>query len=1047
MKTKRLAEMKGPISWMAKNRVAPNLMMVFLLLGGLIMSMNIKQEVFPEFDLDVATISVDYSGASPEEVEQGIVLAVEEAIRGIEGVKELTATVGEGNGTINAELEEGSDQQKIYQEIKQEIDRITTFPEDAELPQVSLVTHMREVLSLDIFGDVSEMVLRQAVENVRERLLQSPDITQVELLGARDYEISVEVPQENLRAYGLTLAGVAEAIDNASTELPGGAIDTSGGDILLRVKDRRDWASEFARIPIVTTSDGSVVYLEDIATVREAFRDSDHYGFYDGSRSISVGVYRVGKQTPMGVSIATREAMKEIERDLPAGIEWRISRDMSEVYQERLDLLLKNAFFGLMLVLVVLGLFLEFRVAFWVTMGIPTAFLGSLLFLPGMGVSINMISMFAYIIALGIVVDDAIVAGENIYEYQQKGMSFIKASILGAKDVAVPITYSILTNVVAFLPLCLIPGVMGKIWKVIPLVVVTVFLLSWVESLLILPSHLAKEHKASDGRLRRLIKRRQDAFTRLVERFNKRVYGGFLELCLRFRGLTVAIGLACLFVVFSYVMSGRIGLILMPRVESDTAEVSAVLPVGSPLDRMKSVQNKLTVAMDKVARENGGDRLLKGVFVRINENEVEVRAYLTSPELRDLSTAQVNRLWREKVGTIAGLESLRFTSDGRGPGSGAALTVELSHTDINVLEKASHDLARQLEGFPNVKDIDDGYTPGKQQIDFSIKPEGQSLGLTSREVARQVRSAFNGAEALRQQRGRNEVTVRVRLPEKERKNEYYLENLMIRIPSGGFVPLMEIADLKRGRAYTTISRRDARRTVSVSANVEPLGETSRIKAAVSDSILPDLARKYPGLTSGYQGRQADMSESLMSLITGFTLSMLTIYFLLAIPFGSYTQPLIVMTAIPFGILGSTLGHLLMGYNISLMSMMGVVALAGVVVNDSLVLIDFANKKRQEGLTPGHAIRLAGLRRFRPIVLTTLTTFGGLAPMIFETSRQARFMIPMAISLGFGILFATVITLVLVPCLYLLLEDFHGLREGKSKKAAALADLHVSQKMP
>jgi multidrug efflux pump subunit AcrB len=676
-------------------------------------------------------------------------------------------------------------------------------------------------------------------------------------------------------------------------------------------------------------------------------------------------------------------------------------------------------------------------------MGIPTAFLGSLLFLPGMDVSINMISMFAYIIALGIVVDDAIVAGENIYEYQEQGMSFKKAAILGAKDVAVPITYSILTNVVAFLPLSLIPGVMGKIWKVIPMVVVTVFLLSWVESLLILPSHLAKENKHSLGRLRRFYQKKQDAFTRLVERFTQRGYGGFLELCLRFRGVTLAVGLAALFVVASYVMSGRIGLILMPRVESDTAEVSAVLPVGSPLSRIESVRKKLTAAMDEVASENSSDHLLKGIFSRINENEVEVRAYLTSPEVRDISTAEVNRLWRKKVGAIAGLESLRFTSDGRGPGSGAALTVELAHSDINVLERASGDLADQLEGFPNVKDIDDGYTPGKQQIDFSIKPEGQSLGLTSKEVARQVRSAFNGAEALRQQRGRNEVTVRVRLPEKERKSEYYLENLMIRTPSGGFVPLLEIADLKRGRAYTTITRRDGRRTVSVSANVEPIGETSRIEAALSDDILPVLAKKYPGLAYGYQGRQADMSESLASLITGFTLAMLSIYFLLAIPFGSYTQPLIVMLAIPFGILGATLGHLIMGYNISLMSMMGVLALAGVVVNDSLVLIDFANKKRQQGVTPGHAIRMAGLRRFRPIVLTTLTTFGGLAPMIFETSRQARFMIPMAISLGFGILFATVITLVLVPCFYLLLEDLHGLRKAKIRKTEALAEQNMS----
>jgi multidrug efflux pump subunit AcrB len=389
-----------------------------------------------------------------------------------------------------------------------------------------------------------------------------------------------------------------------------------------------------------------------------------------------------------------------------------------------------------------------------------------------------------------------------------------------------------------------------------------------------------------------------------------------------------------------------------------------------------------------------------------------------------LNTAEVTRLWREKLGPVVGLESLRFESDGGGPGSGAALTVELSHSDIHVLDQASAALAEGLAGFSNVKDIDDGYTPGKQQLDYSIKPEGQSLGLTSAEVARQVRNAFSGAEALSQQRGRNEVTVRVRLPENERTSEYHVEHLMIHTPAGIFVPLAEIAIVERGRAYTSISRRDARRTVTVSANVEPMGETGQVQAALNSTLLPELARKYPGLTYGYQGRQADMKESMQSLIGGFVLSMLAIYFLLAIPFRSYSQPLIVMIAIPFGIVGAVLGHLLMGYNLSLMSMMGIVALAGVVVNDSLVFIDYANRQRRDGTGAVEAIRISGLRRFRPIILTTLTTFGGLAPMIFETSRQARFMIPMALSLGFGILFATVITLILVPCLYLLIEDIH-----------------------
>ncbi|BBO67665.1 multidrug resistance protein [Desulfosarcina alkanivorans] len=1021
---RRFSQIRGPISWMVHNRVTPNLLMIFLLLGGLFMTTRIKQEVFPEFDLDMVTVSVGYSGASPEEVEQGIILAVEEAIRAIDGVKEMTAAAVEGNGTVAAELEEGADQQTVYQEIQQEIDRITTFPEDADEPDVSLATHLREVLTIDLYGDVSEMALRETADKVRDRLLQNSGITQVDLAGARDYEILVEVPQDRLRAYGLTLADIAAAINNASTEIPGGSVDTAGGDILLRIKDRRDWAVEFARIPMVTTADGSVVYLEDIAAVREDFEDSDKSAAYDGHRAIGIDVYRVGDQTPMGVAGAVRRAMSEIERDLPAGIGWHISHDMSDVYRQRLELLLKNAFMGLVLVLAVLGLFLEFRLAFWVTMGIPTAFLGSLLFLPVVGVSINMISMFAFIVALGIVVDDAIVAGENIYAYQQQGMGFARAAVFGARDVAMPIAFSILTNVVAFLPLFFIPGTMGKIWKVIPLVVITVFLISWVESLLILPGHLAHIKRRQTGRPTTRLHRWQQGFTRNVARFIDRIYGPFLDLCLRWRTLTVAIGLAVLVVVLSYALSGRIGMILMPRVESDQADVTAVLPVGSPMDKVRAVRDRLSAAMTAVAAENGGDRLLKGVFSRIEENQVEVSAYLTDAGVRPLNTGDVTRLWREKLGPVVGLESLLFESDGGGPGSGAALTVELSHSDIHVLDQASAALAERLAGFSSVKDIDDGYTPGKQQLDFSIRPEGQSLGLTSAEVARQVRNAFSGAEALSQQRGRNEVTVRVRLPESERTSEYHVEHLMIRTPAGPFVPLAEIANVERGRAYTTISRRDARRTVTVSANVEPIGETGQVQAALNSTILPELARDYPGLAYGYQGRQADMKESLQSLLGGFALAMLAVYFLLAIPFRSYSQPLIVMIAIPFGIVGAVLGHLLMGYNLSVMSMMGIVALSGVVVNDSLVLIDYANRQRREGAGLHEAIRVAGLRRFRPIVLTTLTTFGGLAPMIFEASRQARFMIPMALSLGFGILFATVITLILVPCLYLLIEDVH-----------------------
>jgi multidrug efflux pump subunit AcrB len=483
--------------------------------------------------------------------------------------------------------------------------------------------------------------------------------------------------------------------------------------------------------------------------------------------------------------------------------------------------------------------------------------------------------------------------------------------------------------------------------------------------------------------------------------------------------------LAVLIVILGYVISGRIGMILMPRVESDVSFVTATLPYGSPISKVEKICQQLVEAAEQTAEANGGEELAKGILALIDENVIEVAVYLTDADIRPISTTELTQLWRQRVGAIPGLESLRFEADRGGPGRGAALTVELSHRDIEVLDRASEALAVALADFAGVKDIDDGYTPGKRQLDYSLTDEGHSLGLTQRALARQLRNAFYGAEAVRQQRGRNEIRVKVRLPREQRVRQYDLEELLIRTPQGRDVPLAQIARVEPGHAYTAINRRNGRRTVTVTANVEPMSHTSQVQATLESDVLPALARRFPGLSYGWEGRQQDMMESTASLFNGLFLALFAIYALLAIPFRSYYQPIVVMIAIPFGIVGAVLGHILMGYALSLLSMMGIVALCGVVVNDSLVLIDYANRQRRAGASPFEAIHQAGGRRFRPILLTTLTTFGGLSPMIFETSRQARFMIPMAISLGFGILFATSITLLIVPCLYLMAEDVRG----------------------
>ncbi|MBN1826127.1 MAG: efflux RND transporter permease subunit [Candidatus Eisenbacteria bacterium] len=1015
-------EQRGPIAWMAKNHVTANILMIVFLVGGLFTTSRIKQEVFPDFDLDLVTVTIAYPGASPEEVEQGIVLVVEEAIRGISEIKEVTAVAREGAGTITAELQTGVNAQKAYQEIDQEVARIVTFPLDAEEPRVSLVTRRRLVTQLTLYGDVDEWVLREISEETRDRLLALPGITQVDLAGVRDYEIHAEISREELRAYGLSLDGVARILSEAALELPGGSVKTEGGEILLRVKERRDWAREFAELPVITTPGGGVVRLGDIATVREGFEEANRERRFEGFPCVDLEIYRVGDQTPLGVAAAVHEAMEDLTAGLPPGVNLSVTEDRSEIYGQRLHLLLRNAFLGLILVLVVLGLFLELRLAFWVTMGIPVSFLGGLLFLPGLGVTINMISMFAFIVALGIVVDDAIVAGENIYEYRRKGMNFLDAAIRGAREVAMPISFSILTNIVAFLPLALIPGVMGKIWITIPIVVITVFLVSWVEALFILPAHLAYSPPEGYGKVMRRIERWQRSFAARVDRFIHGRYAPFLDWTLHHRRITVAIGLAVLLLVLSYVKSGRMGMVLMPKVESDYAIATAVLPYGTPMDRAREVRDRMQKAARRVIDAHGGERLAEGVLGDIEENRVEVTVYLTDPDVRPLGTSAFSSFWREETGQIPGLEMLRFESDRGGPGSGASLTVELAHRDIDALDRASTDLAARLDEFAYTKDIDDGYSPGKEQLDFRIRPEGRALGLNADDVARQVRSAFYGSQAIRQQRGRNEVRVLVRLPEEQRTRESDVEKLMVRTPAGIWVPLMEIADVERGRAYTTITRRNGRRTVQVTCNVEPFEKTSTVQADLDRETLPALAKDHPGLQYAYEGRQADMKESMSSLVGGFALALLAAYALLAIPFRSYTQPLVVMISIPFGIVGAVIGHYIMGYSLSVMSMMGIVALSGVVINDSLVLIDKANRLRSEGVPKVEAIHQAGVRRFRPILLTTLTTFGGLSPMIFETSRQARFMIPMALSLGYGILFATGITLVLVPSLYLLVEE-------------------------
>jgi len=1026
----------GAIAWMARNPVAANLLMIFLIAGGLVLGSRVKQEVFPEFTIDMVVVTVPYPGASPEEVEQGIVLAVEDAVSGLDGVKRVTSSSGEGFGSVMVELLLGADLGRAQQDVQTAVDSIVSFPEEAERPRVQLISTKNRVVSLALAGDFDERVLRDRAEEIRASLIAEDGITQVELKFIRPLEVAVEIPDEQLRAYGLTLDAVASAIRQAATEMPAGSIRTDGGEVLLRTTERRDFASEFASLPLITRADGTTVMLGDVAEVREEFRDIDLGAWVNGKPAALIEVFRVGDETPISVSEATRDWLASYADQLPPGMEIGIWNDDSEIYQERIDLLLRNAFIGLSLVLLMLGLFLEPRLAFWVMLGIPISILGAFLFLPLSGASINMISLFAFLVTLGIIVDDAVVVGENIYEKRQEGMATLDAAIMGAREIAGPVFFAVTTNMVAFLPMFFVPGGEGKLFMQIPAVTIAVFLVSLIESLFVLPAHLS--HEGADTVFWRIVSAPSRLFGRGLQWHIQAIYRPVVHAATRHRFVTIAVGLAMLVASVGYIAGGHLPFTFLPDIDAGVVTARVRLPVGVPRADAERVRAALTDAADEVISglgdashveghistvgaalsafgphgggdEGGGTSIVSAML------EVEPGSVITGSEFADR--------WRDAVGSLPGVES--FVLDARIGPAESAIEVQLSHGDRILLDEAAEDAARLLAEYEGTKNIDSGVASGKEQLDFTLTPEARAYGLTSAGVARQIRHAFYGAEALRQQRGRNEVRVMVRLPEEERRTRDTIERMMLRTPSGGEIPFAEAVQITPGRAYTTISRREGKRVVTVTADVEAsAGNANEIVRGLQERLPGEVGAKYPGLTWSFEGEQRDQADTFSQLGVGYLLALLGIFALLAIPFKSYAQPLVVMAAIPFGIIGAMLGHVLLGYGLSIISMFGIIALSGVVVNDSLVLVVTANMHRDANPDEPvlEAVCRAGMRRFRPILLTSVTTFFGLAPMIFETSMQARFLVPMAISIGFGVLFATFIILLLVPALYLVVED-------------------------
>ncbi|MCU0693149.1 MAG: efflux RND transporter permease subunit, partial [Polyangiaceae bacterium] len=882
---------RGPLAWMAQNPVLANLIMLVIMVGGLLMMSRVKQEVFPEFELDYVTVQVVYPGASPAEVEQGVLLSVEEQVRGLDGVKEVRSTASEGVGTIQIELLLGSNRDRMLADVKSAVDRITTFPEDAERPVVSLVAVKRQVVSLVLYGEATERGLRELADRVRDELLQEPGITNVELAGVRPPEISIEVPREQLRNYGVTLGQIASAVRAASVEIPGGGVKTAAGEVLLRTTERRDRGVEFGDITVLSRPDGSKVRVRDIGTVVDGFRETDQEATFNGKPAAMVQVFRVGDQTPIAVSRSVKAYVEQLNHKLPQQVRVAVWDDRSELYEQRLDLLMRNAYLGLALVLLTLGLFLELRLAFWVTLGIPTSFLGALLVMPATDVSINMISLFAFIVTLGIVVDDAIVVGEAVYKRRREGMSHVEAAIVGLRDVWAPVTFAVLTTVIAFTPLFFTPGILGKFFFAIPVIVIAVLLVSLGECFVILPAHLAHSRPSSDQGLLGFIDRQQQRVSHLLEWLIDKTYTPTLRVNLRWRYVSLALFLAMLIAAIGYVGGGRINFTFMPKIEGDLVVARFELPFGTPVEQSRKVKARMAEAARQILDESGGEAALsRGIFAEIGSNlagrrsgggisaghQGQVTVFMVPSDQRKLRAMDFARMWRERVGEVVGAETLtyKFTT---GPASDSPINLELSHPNMELLERAGRRLAAAFAKYEGVKDIYDGFSLGKQQLDFTLTPEGRSLGLSELELANQVRHAFYGAEAVRQQRGRDELRVFVRLPERERRSLINVEDLLLRTPSGGEIPLAVAAYVNRGRAYTEIQRKDGRRVISVTADVERTTNANKVVEDVRRDVLPSILADFPGMSYDMAGQQRDQQESMQYLGFGFLMALIAMY--------------------------------------------------------------------------------------------------------------------------------------------------------------------------
>src|SRR6056297_1500179 len=1039
----------GFIGWFIGNHVAANLLMVFLVGGGILAIFNMRVELFPSIDPRTITISVAYPGATANEVEDGITRRLEEVIIGVEGVKQVTTVAQENVGVVTVEVEEFANASEVLDDVENAVDQLIDFPpQNAEQTIITMVKPQPAVITLVLYGTVPELTLKRWAERIKDDMLRAGGISLISLNGDRDYEVSIEITEKNLRRYNLTLAEVGTIVANWSLDLPAGTVESEAGDILLRVQEKRYTGEEFEDIVIRSNPDGSLLRLKNIADIVDGFKNDNLITSYNGESAIFIKISRSESQDSLAVEEAVLEFLKEVR--LPEGLHLDILEDQTVILKQRMNLLLRNGLLGYALVFLVLLLFLDLKLAFWTSLGIPISFLGGLLIVYLFGMSFNMITLFALIIVLGIVVDDAIVTGESIFAEQEAGREDADAAISGVRSVRAPVTIGVLTTVAAFAPLAVTTGTLGQIMRPIPVFVISILLVSLAEAFTILPVHLSSSSRWSRG----IVSQISRTFNENLYLFMDKFFLPLLRKAITLRYIVLVLFIVILFIVFGLIRGDFIRFIFFPQIEGDQVAATLIMPVGTPFEVTEFHAEQILEAAQTVRQDlqdEAGKDLFKSTSIIIGSlfeeqgpgptqevgattsNRTQLRIQLIDSPQRSVSAKEVETRLRKAVGTIPNADELSYNSSL--VSAGEDIMIELAHEKSEVLAEAINRLQEIMGSMEGVSEIADTLKAGKLEYLFELTPEGLAAGLKPGDIGRQLRNAFYGYEVQRIQREREELKVMVRYPEGEREQIAAIYDFRVILPEGGRAPITEMARISEKRTYAQIMLVDGQRVANVSADVDKqLTTPNDVLNALMEKNIPGLIQEFPGLSARIAGASEDRREDMASLGKNMLIALLIIFVLLGAQLRSYVQPLIIMAVIPFGLVGALLGHLLLGFNLSFISLFGMVALTGVVVNDSVILIDYYNRqRREEELNYVEAVILASRRRFRPILLTTMTTSLALLPMLLENSLQARFLIPMAVSLAFGLLFASFVLLFLLPIMIGIVSDLRMLPSTIKRK--------------